>query len=199
MKIPSRVGILLFPEVEVLDFAGPLEVFSTAELPATGERLFQVMTISERAEPIRARHGLTVQPDYSFATVPSLDILIVPGGPGAREREVHNPVLIRWIARVAPELQVVAAVCTGAFLLAKAELLHGKRVTTHWASLARLAQQYPDTTVVPGVRYVDEGHLVTSAGVAAGIDMSLYLVERLCGTEVAAATARRMEYDWQLP
>ncbi|MGE5397767.1 MAG: DJ-1/PfpI family protein [Chitinophagales bacterium] len=188
------VGIMLYNDVEVLDFAGPFEVFSIAE-PQGGEAPpFKVVTISETGSLVSARNGLKIQPDYGIADAPGLDILIIPGGPGFYEIETRNQRVIDWIADQAGKLDMVASVCTGAFLLAKAGLLKGRKATTHWAHLERLASQYPDITVLRDIKFVDEGSIITSAGVSAGIDMSLYLVSKLVGEQAAINTARRMEY-----
>jgi len=193
------VGIVLFDDVEVLDFAGPFEVFAVAGNVTEGG--FTVVTVAERADasqPIIARNGLKVVPDYALNDAPHLDLLVVPGGQGTR-REVANPKLIGWIKRRATEAQLTTAVCTGAFLLAETGMLAGKTVTTHWASVERMAQTYTMLHVRGDARFVDEGDIVTSAGVSAGIDMALYVVGRLKGVEVAAKTARHMEYDHYKP
>jgi transcriptional regulator GlxA family with amidase domain len=194
------VAILIFDDVEVLDFCGPFEVFSTAR-PA-GEnndeaRLFEVVTIAEEARTIRCRGGLLVQPHHTIAAHPVLDILVVPGGWGTR-RERRNDRLLDWIVDQDRSTKITASVCTGAFLLAERGLLDGRRATTHWASIEWMRQQYPDVLMVEDERVVDAGHIVTSAGVSAGIDMALHLVSRLHGRETAGWTARRMEYDWQI-
>jgi transcriptional regulator GlxA family with amidase domain len=193
------VGIVLFDDVEVLDFAGPFEVFAVAGNITEGG--FRVVTVAERAEatkPIIARNGLKVVPDYALADAPHLDLLVVPGGQGTR-REVANPKLTGWIRRRAVEAQLTTSVCTGAFLLAEAGILAGKTATTHWASVERMAQTYTMLHVRGDARFVDEGDIVTSAGVSAGIDMALYVVGRLKGAEIAAKTARHMEYDHYKP
>ncbi len=193
---PMSVAILLFDDVEVLDFSGPFEVFSVAAHVNPGSpSTFRVFTVAERPGPVTCRGGLRVIPDHTLADSPAVDVLIVPGGQGTR-REVANASLIAWIARTASRAQLAASVCTGAFLLAGAGILGGRRVTTHWASLDRLAAQFPDIEVVRDRRWVDEERIVTSAGISAGIDMSLHLVERLAGAELAGATARQMEYTW---
>lgn len=192
---PWNVGILLFDEVEVLDFAGPLEVFSITTLQGRQEKLFCVHTLSETGEMIRARNGLTVKPTYSIANAPELDILIVPGGYGAEEIEIHNKTLIDWIREQASKVKLLASVCTGAFLLAKAGLLDGKKVTTHWMDIDRLAREYPKIDIQRGPKYVDEGSIITAAGITAGIDMSFHIIKKIFGTEIARATAKRMEYD----
>src|SRR5919202_2573490 len=196
----QRVAILIFDDVEVLDFCGPFEVFSTAR-PA-GEnndeaRLFEVVTIAEEARTIRCRGGLLVQPHHTIAAHPVLDILVVPGGWGTR-RERRNDRLLDWIVDQDRSTKITASICTGAFLLAERGLLDGRRATTHWASIEWMRQQYPDVLMVEDERVVDAGHIVTSAGVSAGIDMALHLVSRLHGRETAGWTARRMEYDWTI-
>ncbi len=189
------IGIVLFDDVEVLDFAGPFEVFAVAGNVTEGG--FRVVTVAERADasrPIVARNGLKIVPDYTLQDAPHLDLLVVPGGQGTR-REVANPKLIGWIKRRAAEAQLTTSVCTGSFLLAETGMLAGKTATTHWASVERMAQTYSMTHVRGDARFVDEGDIVTSAGISAGIDMSLYVVGRLKGADVAAKTARHMEYD----
>lgn len=193
--MPQRiVGILLFNEVEVLDFAGPFEVFSLAALP-DATKPFVVKTISENGEMISARNGLKVMPDSSFDNHPDLDILIVPGGYGAEEIEIHNPKVIQWIKQQQATTEITASVCTGAFLLAKAGLLDGKKATTHWMDMERLEQEFPLVSVQHEVKFVDEGPLITSGGISAGINMSFHLISRLYGNSVSKETAKRMEYD----
>ena len=137
-------------------------------------------------------------PDYAFADAPHLDILVVPGGMGTR-REVSNPRLIGWIRQRAADAALTTSVCTGSFLLAETGILQGRTVTTHWASVQRMRDSYQWITVRGDARFVDEGDIVTSAGISAGIDMSLYVVGRLKGAEIAARTARHMEYDHYNP
>ncbi|QYG90129.1 DJ-1/PfpI family protein [Bacillus atrophaeus] len=198
MKGSWSVGILLFDDVEVLDFAGPFEVFSvTAVTDQKGDECkpFSVKTISETGEPVKARNGLTVSPDYSIEQAPAFDILIVPGGPGARNTEIHNDRLIDWIKERSASVELLLSVCTGALLLAKAGLLDGKKATTHWASYDRLEQEFPEVEVVREVKYTDGGRIVTSGGISAGINMSFHIVRRLLGEQTAKQTAKRMEYD----
>jgi transcriptional regulator GlxA family with amidase domain len=191
------VGILLFDEVEVLDFCGPFEVFASARpLGATGdERLCQVVTIAEERRLISCRGGLLVQPHHTTTDHPPLDILVVPGGYGTR-RERLNARLLDWIATQNQAVELMTSVCTGAFLLAERGLLDGKQATTHWASVDWMRKTYTNVTMLADARVVDEGHIITSAGVSAGIDMALHVVARLYGREVAQTTARGMEYDW---
>src|SRR6476646_5225390 len=178
------IGIVLFDDVEVLDFAGPFEVFAVAGNVTEGG--FKVLTVAERADtnaPIVARNGLKIVPDYALADAPHLDLLVVPGGMGTR-REVANPRLIGWIKRRAAEARLTTSDCTGAFLLAETGILAGKTVTTHWASVERMAQSYTMVHVRGDARFVDEGDIVTSAGVSAGIDMAHYVVGRINGAEL---------------
>ncbi len=195
MKKQWLVGLFLFNEVEVLDFAGPFEVLSITEDPETKDKPFQVMTVSEDGRQIKARNGLKVQPDYSFETAPIFDIVIIPGGYGADHIEINNPVVINWIQAQSMHSEILASVCTGAFLLAKAGLLDDKRATTHWMDIEILQRKFPKVTVLSNIKYVDEGHIVTSAGISAGIQMSLHLVRRLLSEEIALQTVKRMEYD----
>jgi transcriptional regulator GlxA family with amidase domain len=195
------VGIVIFDDVEVLDACGPFEVFSvTRAVSPEGEEtdvpLFQVLMLAETARTVTCVGGLQMVPQATFAAHPPLDIVIIPGGHGARHVQQHNPVLLDWIAAQRPSVEILASVCTGAFVLAARGLLDGRRATTHWSRIETLRTQFPRVSVLSDARYVDEGQIVTSAGISAGIDMSLHLVARLHGADVAAATARRMEYDW---
>jgi transcriptional regulator GlxA family with amidase domain len=192
------VGILIFDDVEVLDFCGPFEVFSTAR-PAGSHgddtALFRAITIAEEDRIIRCRGGLLVQPHYTIENAPPLDILVVPGGQGTR-RERHNERLLHWIGEQDRHTELTTSVCTGAFLLAERGLLDQRRATTHWGSVVWMRENYPAITMLDDQRVVDEGHIITSAGISAGIDMSLHVVARLYGADTARWTARRMEYDY---
>ncbi|MED2788352.1 DJ-1/PfpI family protein [Bacillus thuringiensis] len=191
------VGIFLFNEVEVLDFAGPFEVFSVTEV--NEEKTFTVYTVSENGEMITARNGLKVQPDYSIENLPPVDILIIPGGLGAREYEIKNEIVIKWIRQQMKEVKLMTSVCTGALLLAKAGLLAGLKATTHWASIEKFKNEFQNVEVIENVKFVDEGHIITSAGISAGINMAFHIVKNLLGVHVAEDTAKRMEYDISLP
>ncbi len=194
------VGIFLFDEVEVLDFAGPFEVFSVTAYPEGDGNPFIVKTISENGKIVNARNGLKIQPDYTLKNAPHFDIIVIPGGPGIREREIHNEEVIKWIADRMGDVQLMTSVCTGAFLLAKAELLDGRRATTHWATYDLLEREFPQVNLQRHVKYVDEGRIITSGGISAGINMTFHIVEILLGSEIAQRTALRMEYDLtQLP
>ncbi|WP_028399408.1 DJ-1/PfpI family protein [Ectobacillus panaciterrae] len=189
------VGILLFNEVEVLDFAGPFEVFSLTTEPHSDNKPFLVKTVSQSGEMIKARNGLMVKPDYSFSDAPMFDILIVPGGYGAEEIEIHNSIVIDWIKHQAKKVEILASVCTGAFLLAKGGLLNNKKATTHWMDLDRLEKEFPFIKVQRNAKFVDEGNIITSGGISAGINMSFHIIKSLLGVEIADKTAKRMEYD----
>ncbi|MGR0327020.1 DJ-1/PfpI family protein [Bacillus cereus] len=191
------VGIFLFNEVEVLDFAGPFEVFSVTEV--NEEKTFTVYTVSENGEMITARNGLKVQPDYSIENLPPVDILIIPGGLDARKYEIKNEIVIKWIRQQMKEVKLMTSVCTGALLLAKAGLLEGLKATTHWASIEKFKNEFQNVEVIENVKFVDEGHIITSAGISARINMAFHIVKNLLGVHVAEDTAKRMEYDISLP
>ncbi|TFH74683.1 DJ-1/PfpI family protein [Gammaproteobacteria bacterium LSUCC0112] len=195
-----HVGIFLFPDIEALDFAGPYEVFTTANRVArkTGlasDDLFSVFSVAATVQLVKMRAGMTVMPDFAFEHAPDINVLIVPGG--VVNAEMLKPEVIEWIQRSSVQARLTASVCTGAFLLAKANVLVDHKVTTHWEDIADLRQQFPRLHVIENTRWVDEGNIVTSAGISAGIDMSLHLVETLAGRALAVATARQMEVDWQ--
>jgi transcriptional regulator GlxA family with amidase domain len=194
------VGIYMFDEVEVLDFAGPFEVFSTAAR-LHGRRhpgapgLFEVVLVAPEVGTVRARGGLRVEVAHSLRSHPALDVVVVPGG--VVRRELDRPELPRWLAEVAGRATLVASVCTGAFLMARAGLLDGRRATTHWEDLDDLHREFPAVIVETEPRWIDTGAVLTSAGISAGIDMSLHMVGRLAGEELAGLTARQMDYTWR--
>jgi len=191
------IGIVIFNDVEVLDFCGPFEVFSLARPAGQTEddsRLFTVLTVAQESRLVRCRGGLLVQPNHTIDDHPPLDILVVPGGPGTRHERGNNQ-LMDWIADQHRRTQLTTSVCTGAFLLAECGILDGRPATTHWASVQGMRDQYPAIEIRADERVIDTGHVVTSAGVSAGIDMALHVVARLHGSQTAAWTARRMEYE----
>jgi transcriptional regulator GlxA family with amidase domain len=192
------VAILIFDDVEVLDFCGPFEVFSVTRVPDNGgERApFKVVTVAENADVVSCRGGLLVQPHATIDDEVRADILVVPGGFGTR-RVVGTKRVLNWVTERNKGTELTTSVCTGAFVLAEAGLLDGLRATTHWMAIERLRQNCPGTIVLDNSRVVDEGHIITSAGISAGIDMSLHVVARLLGDEIARQTAREMEYDWR--
>ncbi|KAI7869429.1 class I glutamine amidotransferase-like protein [Lichtheimia hyalospora FSU 10163] len=189
------VGILLFNEVEVLDFAGPFEVFSITTLPESDKKPFIVKTISETKNIISARNGLKIKPDYNFNDNVNFDILIIPGGYGAEEIEINNVKVIEWIKNQFNKVQILASVCTGSFLLGKTGLLDNKNATTHWMDIKKFQDEFPKIKVHENVKYIDEDKIITSGGVSAGINMSFYIIKKLLNKEIAQNTAKRMEYD----
>lgn len=189
------VGIVVYPDSEELDWAGPYEVFGMAA--QIGGDL-DVVTISQQAGPVRCAKGLRVLPDHTYETAPQLDVLVVPGGEGSRV-EIDNPVTLDWLAKASEPCTWVTSVCTGSWLLAKSGLAKGCEVTTHWAYIEALRELAPDVTVRENVRYIRDGRIVTSAGVSAGIDMSLWLVGELFDADHARKTRKFMEYDPEPP
>jgi transcriptional regulator GlxA family with amidase domain len=194
-----KVGIFIFDGVEVLDFAGPFEVFSRTRLvPGIDARRdeksapFNVFTVAPQSDPIIATGGLRVLPHHDFSSHPPIEILVLPGGFGTRAL-LEQPSVCEWIRHQAATAQRVASICTGSLLLARVGLLAGRRATTHWGALELLASLDPTIRVETGLRVVDD-HIVTSAGVSAGIDMALNLVESICGRTVADETAKYIEY-----
>jgi transcriptional regulator GlxA family with amidase domain len=190
-----NVGILIFDDVEVLDFSGPFEVFAVA-----GRQIvpgaFTVFTIGRSLDPVTARNGLSVNPRATMADAPPVDLLLIPGGYGTRQL-MHDAAVIDWIKKRAPQAELVLSVCTGSLLLAVAGLLEGLSATTHHGALDLLREVAPNTTVRDDLRVVDNGRVITSAGVSAGIDMSFHVVAKLLSPEIAAETARYIEYPWQ--
>jgi transcriptional regulator GlxA family with amidase domain len=195
----KQTGIVVFKDIEVLDFTGPYEVFSVTRLNEQRRREepspFNVFLVAETKNPVVTAGGMKILPDYDLDDCPLLDILVVPGGWGTRQ-EMNNERLIGWIAERAKQVETVASVCTGALLLGKAGLLDGKRATTHWRSLDWMQELFPKTRVEKQLHFVEEGALFTSAGISAGIDMALKIVARYFGDAIARATAKQMEYPF---
>ncbi|HEX4535222.1 MAG TPA: DJ-1/PfpI family protein [Rhizomicrobium sp.] len=192
-----KIGILIFPDVEELDFVGPWEVFTMAnELnKRAGEPApHDVMLVAENDQPVRCAKGMRVLPDVTTAKCPPLDVILIPGGQGTR-REVENKPLLEWIAQTSANCQWVTSVCTGAMLLTAAGPAKGKRVTTHWGFVDALHGRNEAAEVLKHVRYVRHGNVVTAAGVSAGIDMALWLTGQLHTPAFARAVQRGMQYD----
>ncbi len=188
-----NTAILLFDDVEVLDFAGPFEIFSiTNEL--NEYTILDIYTVAQNNSPIIAKNGLSVNPDYELSEAPEPDLLIIPGGYGARKLLQETDV-INWIMDNAGPAEKIMSVCTGALLLAKAGLLDGLRATTHYQVFDTLAELAPNTEILRNERFIDNGKILTSAGVSAGIDMSLYVIGLLYGKDEARKTARHIEYN----
>jgi len=183
------LGVVLFPEFELLDVFGPLEAFGNLR------GLFRVLMVAEAGGPVASAQGPRAVADHGFADCPHLDLILVPGGFGTR-REVENPTLLAWLARRAAEAEIVTSVCTGAALLARAGLLDGRRATTNKAFFQWVVEQGPAVDWVRRARWVDDGKFVTSSGVSAGIDMALHVIACSAGREVADNVARAMEYEW---
>ncbi len=193
MSAPRTVHILLFPDVEVLDFAGPYEVFHAANEVA-GKQRFEIRTVAEGGDGLRARGGLRIRPELSFEDSGDVDIAVVPGGSGTRAA-AERPAVVDWIRRQKGGAELVLSVCTGALLLGRAGLLDGKPATTHHTALDRLRTEVPSATVEGDRRFVEVGSLITAAGVSAGIDAAFRVVERTLGESLARETARYMEYE----
>lgn len=193
------VSILVFDDVEALDLGGPYEVFTTAtrmhqRTQPQSEPAFSVQCVARTLEPVRARAGLRVLPDADFTHAAPAHVLIVPGG--VIDRAAACSATRAWVAEAAQGALITASVCTGAFILAAAGVLREGPVTTHWEDIADLRAQFPQLSVQENVRWVDQGRWVTSAGISAGIDMSLHLVSRLMGPALAQRTARQMDTPW---
>lgn len=184
-------GILLFDKLEELDAIGPWEVFTMA---AAERGSGKVVTISQSGGMVRCAKGLRIDSDHGFENAPPLDVLVVPGGQGTRS-EVDNPVLIDWIAAVAPDCTWVTSVCTGSMLLIEAGPARGKRVTTNWGFVEALRKRGGAAEVIDDMRFVRDGNVVTSAGVSAGIDMALWIVGQTDDPGFARHVQRRMEYN----
>ena len=190
-----NVAIVLYENVQPLDWTGPYEVYNDAGRfgEANGQPAFRVYTVSKTADVLDGQ-GLRITPNYSIENAPRPDIVVFPGGPAGK---IHDdPVFFAWAEKAAREAEIAQSVCTGAFVLAKAGMLDGLEVTTFFGAVYALQQQYPKAMVKNGRRFVDNGKVVTTAGISAGIDGSLHVVARLLGRRVADQVARYMEYHW---
>ena len=189
MAVKRKVGALFFDRFELLDIFGPLEMFGVVP-----DR-FELITIGQRAASIASAQGPSVMIERTFVDCGQLDVLLVPGGIGTRV-EANNPALLQFIRGQYPGLSVLASICTGAGLLARAGVLDGRRATSNKKSFQWVVQQGPNTTWVPEARWVEDGNVFTSGGVAAGIDMALAVIARLESQDVAERAAQHTEYDW---
>lgn len=187
-----NVAILVFPDVEVLDFAGPFEVFAVTD-ELRGHDAFNTFTVAASPSAVRARNGLKILADFTPENCPKPQLLIVPGGYGTRA-VLKQPALLEWLRVKARDAELVMSVCSGALVLAQLGLLDGLRVTTHFELLGLLAEMAPQATVDGSKRFHDNGHVLTAAGISAGIDCSLHVVGRLLGEPAVARTAQYMEY-----
>jgi transcriptional regulator GlxA family with amidase domain len=194
-----QVGIYVYDEAEVLDFAAPYEVFSTASrvqaraAPGTAVP-FAPWLVAETRRPVTARAGFVVEPRYSIEHHPPLDVLVIPGG--VHTAELTKDHVTAWIARQHDETKVTASVCTGSFLLTRAGVLAGGEATTHWEDCSDLERELPGLLVRRDRRWTEHGRVLTSAGISAGLDMSLRIVARLAGEDLAKRTARQIDYSW---
>lgn len=203
MSRARNVAILIFDQVEVLDFAGPFEVFAVTG-QRDGSNPFNVYLVAEHT-PVIARNHFSVNPHYTLENCPPPDLLLVPGGGGytpdgqpyGSRREMHNPVILSWVQQQAQQVELLLSVCTGALILARAGLLDGLAVTTHHGAIKTLQEVAPQSKLLTDQRVIDNGRVILSAGISAGIDMSLHVVGKLLGKPQAIETAAYMEYDWR--
>ncbi len=189
-----NVAIFIFDDVEVLDFAGPFEVFNV-----TGEVNdlvpFNTYTVALTEDPIKARGKLGINPQYSIESCPTPDIILLPGGDG-RRRLMKDERVLSWIARHVDNLEKLLSVCTGAFYIAYSGLLNGLSATTHHGAFSEFKETFPDIELIEDKRYVENGKIITAGGISAGIDMSLYVVGQLMGEEKLSLTLEEMEWQW---
>ncbi|MBF7070528.1 DJ-1/PfpI family protein [Aliarcobacter butzleri] len=193
------VGIFVFDDIEVLDFCGPFEVLSVTRLDES-KRLetlspFDVKLVAMTKDVIFTKGNMKIIPDFDFKTCPKLDILIVPGGMGTRKL-MYDEKVLDFISKKANEVELLTSVCTGSLILASAKLLDGVNATTHWKSLQRMEDEFKNVKVCKDKHYVEDGNIISSAGISAGIDMALYIVKRYFGENVSRATAKHMEYPY---
>jgi putative intracellular protease/amidase len=192
-SVERNLAILLFDGVQIIDYTGPYETFGHAFKKDGGA--IHIYTVAEKAGPIKTAMGMSVNPTYSFENAPQPDILVLPGGGGVW-KQLESPGVIKWVQEKANKAEVVLSVCNGAFFLAKAGLLDGLEATTTFSLIARLKEAAPKTKVVDNVRYVDNGKIVTTAGLSSGIEGSLHVIEKLYGKGMAQMAAVGMEYNW---
>jgi transcriptional regulator GlxA family with amidase domain/YHS domain-containing protein len=185
------VAILISNGAVIIDFCGPWEVFENVAIQGTSERAFHLYTVAETTHAIRASGGMKIVPDYTLTTAPAPKIIVIPA------QSDPSKAALEWIRNSTRSTDVTMSVCTGAFVLAKTGLLSGKAATTHHSAYAELAMEFPDIEVRRGARFVEEGNLATAGGLSCGIDLSLRVVERYFGRDVAQKTADQMEYQGQ--
>jgi transcriptional regulator GlxA family with amidase domain len=188
--VTRTLGVVLYPDFEELDAVGPFEVFG---MFAKLDRDWQVVTVAEKAGPVRAFNGLQLIAEYGFDNAPELDVILLPGGLGSR-KEQQNERMLEYIRKAGEKASWVTSVCTGAMILHQAGFLEGRKATTHWGAIHELRNLGGDTQVVDDARWVEDGNVLTSAGVSAGIDMALYLISKLKDANTAKAVQKMMEY-----
>ena len=191
-----NVAIVVYEGVEILDFAGPAEVFAAAAGfgSSRNQQAFNVYTVAVSADPLKTNSDVTIKPAYAIADAPEPDIVVIPGGNTASL--LHSDAFMSWLKSASAHAEITMTVCTGAFTVAKLGLLDGKQATTWYGAIPALRSATPKATVVEGRRFIDNGSIITTAGVSAGIDGSLHAVARLLGRQVADRTAQYMEYHW---
>ena len=188
----TTYGLYIYEQVAEQDFVGPQQVFAASRhMAGTGDT---IATIAARPEPLRGAGGLRMIPDHAFADAPSLDVLVLPGTAEVARHALSDPGLLDWVRAQAATVRWMTAVCTGTLILHAAGLLRGRKATTHWAYVEELARD-PQVTLLPDMRYVRDGNIVTSQGVSAGIDMALWLVGQMHGPDHARAVRRLIQYD----
>ncbi|MCU7553292.1 DJ-1/PfpI family protein [Alteromonas sp. ASW11-19] len=185
-KPPITVAILLFDDVQIIDFAAPYEVF--------GHAGYDIFTVSPDGQPVVTAMGLHVSPDYGFADMPAAEAVLIPGGDVRKVKQ--QSAVKQWLARMQTGAEHIVSVCTGAHILAEAGLLNGQRATTFKGALDNFATDYPNVTLAPHERFVDNGQIITSAGLSSGIDAALHLVQKVSGLATARTVALHIEYDW---
>ncbi len=190
-----NVGIYIYDQAEVLDFSGPFEVFSTASRICENDTPFNTFLVSETGQEVNARGEYRIIPAYSFQSSPHIDLLIIAGG--VHSSEMKKKTVLQWIRKTSANATVVASVCTGVFLLAAAGVVTKHTVTTHWEDIGDLKAGYPNLNVRESKRWVADENIISSAGISAGIDMSLHLVSILYSKMLAEKTAVQMEYHWK--
>lgn len=186
------VAFLLSEGAVVIDFAGPWEVFCNVSTPGrAADPVFRLYTVAATTDPIKASGGMTIVPDFTFATAPAPKLVVIPA------QSAPTPAALAWVKQAAQTADLTMSVCTGAFLLAKTGLLNGKSATTHHGSYTEFAMQFPDVALKRGARYVEAGNVASAGGLSSGIDLALRVVERYFGRAVARNTADTMEYQGQ--
>ena len=188
----KTVTILIYDDIETLDFAGPFEVFSLTN-EREEYRLFDIKVVAKDNKAVNFHNGLSVNPDCSIREITESDFLIIPGG------DDLNPVLedseiIEWVTQISKNADHVLSICSGSLILAKAGLLEGLQATTHEVDFDQLTELAPNTDIIRGVRFTDNGKVISSAGISTGIDMSLHVIEKLYGADIANGTANSMEF-----
>jgi len=190
-----NIGLFCFPEMEMLDYAGPYQVFATASRLASGDSygLFRLVSIGTSLDPVRVRGGAVILPEFGIVDHPGLDALVIPGGRAGVDAQIQDGIAVEWVRTQAESVPIIASVCTGAFLLAQTGLLDGLEATTHGDHVVDLRRNFPAINVMESRRWVDSGRFITSAGLSAGIDMALHMVERLASRDLSVSTARLLE------